>query len=323
MQMQEPLVSIICTAYNHGPFIRQCLDGFMMQKTNFPFEVLVHDDASTDNTAEIIREYEDKYPDIIKPIYQTENQYSKGVKIGLTYLYPNAKGKYIAECEGDDYWTDPLKLQKQVDFLEANLECGLIYTNINTLFQKSKEIDERSLTDGVLRGNHSISYKDHLVKGGYIAPCTWMFRAKLLTLFDLHGADVDGSFVYALEIWANSVVYFMDEVTAVYRVLEESASHTRDVLKMFNYLYGILQIKIRYTKKYRHLIDTSSVLRIYREGYYSVFKLAVVLKRYDVIKEAKPYMCFNLKAYILSRLYYLPSVKRYIKYTLRAAGYNI
>jgi glycosyltransferase involved in cell wall biosynthesis len=122
MQMQEPLVSIICTTYNHGSFIRQCLDGFMMQKTNFTFEVLIHDDASTDNTADIIREYEDKYPDIIKPIYQTENQYQKGVKIGITYLYPRAKGKYIAECEGDDYWTDPLKLQKQVDFLEKHSE---------------------------------------------------------------------------------------------------------------------------------------------------------------------------------------------------------
>ena len=114
----EILVSICCITYNHEKYIRDAIEGFLMQKTDFPFEVLIHDDASTDGTADIIREYETKYPDIIKPIYQTENQYSKGIKISATYNYPRAKGKYIALCEGDDYWIDPYKLQKQVDFLE-------------------------------------------------------------------------------------------------------------------------------------------------------------------------------------------------------------
>lgn len=119
------LVSICCITYNHERFIRQCLDGFLMQKTGFEFEILIHDDASTDGTAHIIREYEQKYPDIIKPIYQNENQYSKGIPISITYNFPRAKGKYIALCEGDDYWTDPCKLQKQVDFLEHNPEYSI------------------------------------------------------------------------------------------------------------------------------------------------------------------------------------------------------
>lgn len=321
--MADPLVSIICITYNHEPYIRQCLDGFMMQKTNFPFEVLIHDDASTDKTADIIREYEARYPDVIKPIYQTENQYSKGVKIGLTYLYPNAKGKYIAECEGDDYWTDPLKLQKQVDFLDSNSSCGLVYTNIDTLFQNSKKIDKRSLTEGVLRWNHSASYEDHLVKGGYIAPCTWMFRAKLLNLLDKNYLNTDSSFAYALDFWANSDVCFMDDVTTVYRVLEESASHTRSISKMFDYLYGILQIKCRYIKKYPHLLSDESIFRIYREGYYSILKFAVLLDRHDIIKEARPYMKYNIKSYVLSRMYNWPGIKCYIRYTLRAGGYNV
>ncbi|MFK7782973.1 glycosyltransferase family 2 protein [Psychroserpens sp.] len=118
--MSDIKVSICCLAFNHEHFIRQCLDGFMMQKTNFAFEVLIHDDASTDETANIIREYEHKYPDIIKPIYQTENQYSKGVSVTATINFPRAKGKYIAMCEGDDYWTDPNKLQIQVDLLEKH-----------------------------------------------------------------------------------------------------------------------------------------------------------------------------------------------------------
>jgi len=134
-----PLLSICCLAYNHEPFIRQCLDGFLMQKTDFPFEVLIHDDASTDKTADIIREYEAKYPNIIKPIYQTENQYSKGVKISTKYQYSRAKGKYIALCEGDDYWTDQQKLQKQVDFLEQNEEYSLCCHRYRIIDEATKE----------------------------------------------------------------------------------------------------------------------------------------------------------------------------------------
>ncbi len=113
---KTPLVSICSITYQHAPYIRQCLDGFLMQKTDFAFEVLIHDDASTDGTEEIIREYEAKYPDIIKPLYEEENQWVKGRRGSRTFNFPRAKGKYIAMCEGDDYWTDPLKLQKQVDF---------------------------------------------------------------------------------------------------------------------------------------------------------------------------------------------------------------
>lgn len=121
----EIKVSVICLAYNHAKYIRKCLDGFVMQKTNFKYEVLVHDDASTDDTAKIIKEYELKYPDIIKPIYQTENQYSKGVKITQHILVPRTKGKYIAFCEGDDYWCDENKLQTQVDSMDANPDCKM------------------------------------------------------------------------------------------------------------------------------------------------------------------------------------------------------
>src|SRR5690625_2515156 len=99
-----------------------------MQKTTFPVELIIHDDASTDSTTDIIRDYESKYPHIIKPIYQEENQYSKGIKIGVKYIHPQIKGKYYAICEGDDYWIDPLKLQKQVDILEGNDEVGIVHT---------------------------------------------------------------------------------------------------------------------------------------------------------------------------------------------------
>lgn len=120
MNKKNPLVSIICFTYNHAKFIRKTLEGFVMQKVNFPIEIIIHDDASTDSTQEIIKEFENKHLDIFKPIYQRENQRSKGVGIVSKLVYSKAQGKYIAFCEGDDYWTDPYKLQKQVDFLEAN-----------------------------------------------------------------------------------------------------------------------------------------------------------------------------------------------------------
>ena len=116
------VVSVYCLAYNHEQYIRDALEGFVRQKTNFRYEVLVHDDASTDNTSAIIREYAQKYPDIIKPIFQTENQYSKGVKILPEIIHPKSSGIYIAFCEGDDYWCDENKLQRQVDFLETHQE---------------------------------------------------------------------------------------------------------------------------------------------------------------------------------------------------------
>ena len=113
-------VTIQCTVYNHESFLRQCMDGFVMQKTNFRFEAIVHDDASTDGSAAIIREYAEKYPEIIKPIFEKENLYSKRDGSLRRVMYANTHGKYVAICEGDDYWTDPYKLQKQVDFLESH-----------------------------------------------------------------------------------------------------------------------------------------------------------------------------------------------------------
>ncbi len=122
-QQDSPiLVTVRCLAYNHAPYIRQCLEGFVMQKTSFRFQVIIHDDASTDGTDDIIREYAEKYPDIIVPIFETENQYSKRNGAISRQMNRLMKGTYAAYCEGDDYWTDPLKLQKQVSFLEQHQE---------------------------------------------------------------------------------------------------------------------------------------------------------------------------------------------------------
>ena len=141
---EKIVVSICCITYNHESCIEDALEGFLIQETDFPFEIIIHEDASTDKTAGIIREYEAKYPKLIKPIYQKENQYSKGVQISRTFNFPRAKGDYITICEGDDYWTDPLKLKKQLSFLEKNSDYCMVHTNHDilkreqNLFQKMK-----------------------------------------------------------------------------------------------------------------------------------------------------------------------------------------
>ncbi len=143
-----PLVSVSVITYNHEKYIRQCLDGILMQDVNFPYEILVHDDASPDGTADIIREYEMKYPGIIKPIYQTENQYSQGKTVSK-FNWDRARGKYLAFCEGDDYWTDPGKLQKQVDFLETHPEYIATAHRVKAINEHGEALDIPGFTDVV------------------------------------------------------------------------------------------------------------------------------------------------------------------------------
>ena len=143
-----PMVSIIAKAYNHGKFIANTLDNMLSQKTSFPFEILVNDDCSKDNTQEIIKEYEKRYPNIIHAVYQYENQTSKGIDVRSDILYPLAKGKYVALCECDDYWNDANKLQTQYDFMESHNDYAMcvhntikhdLLTNEETLFTNKKE----------------------------------------------------------------------------------------------------------------------------------------------------------------------------------------
>ena len=130
-------VSVYCLAYNHEKYIRKSLKGILRQKTEFPIEIIVHDDASTDGTAALIRACAEQYPGIIRPIYQTENQWSQGISIVENHILPRVSGKYIAICEGDDYWTDRHKLQKQYEYMEAHPDCTLCFTNAVILDEES------------------------------------------------------------------------------------------------------------------------------------------------------------------------------------------
>lgn len=158
-------VVIWCLAYNQARYISQCLDGFVMQQTTFPIHAIVHDDASTDGTAEIIRSYAEKYPDIIHPILESENQWSKKNGALESIMSKACKGaKYVAFCEGDDYWTDPLKLQKQVDFLETHADYSLCFHRVKVWNESEGVLVDDFITRDVPAKTDIID----LSKGNYI-----------------------------------------------------------------------------------------------------------------------------------------------------------
>lgn len=274
-----PLVSISCITYNHEPYIVQALDGFLMQKTSFPFEVLVHDDASTDRTADIIREYEKKFPKIIKPIYQKENQYSKGfTSVTATWNFPRAQGKYMALCEGDDYWIDENKLQMQVDFLENNPEYGMCYTNFNLVSEKSKNIKQKALD------TKKWNLKNWIISPGYTCPPSWCFRKELIKKIPKIDS-CDGTFIYFAVFLYNTKVYcFKNSVTSCYRILKESASHSVSAKKIFMREVNLYDVKMKLAKCY--LQDDISYLL--KQNFFSaIWKLAILTGDVDLVKQIK------------------------------------
>ena len=210
-----PVVSICSTAYNHENFIRECLDGFLIQETNFPIEILIHDVASTDSTANIIREYEVQYPNVIKPIYQKENQYSKGVPPFKDFLYPRAKGKYIAICEGDDYWTAPSKLQTQVDFMESHLDYSGCFHNVNFVYEDGSKSTHPQYAKPL---KDTFTIQD-LAAFNYIAGPSNLFRARLFPDFPAwYGRTPVGDWPLHVLNAEHGDIGYINRILAAYRV---------------------------------------------------------------------------------------------------------
>lgn len=239
-----PLVSIECLVYNHAPFLRQCLDGFVMQKTDFPFEAIVHDDASTDNSAEIIREYAEKYPDIIKPIYEMENQYSKkdGSLSRIMNEAMHPKAKYVALCEGDDYWTDPLKLQKQVNFMEENLDYSMTFHNANVFYEKDRAF-----------GNLFSDAKDRdytgleIFKEWTVPTASVLFKHEVYSSGIYQKAKTNGKFIYGDIVLFLSCAHCgklrgMSDVMSVYRRHEGGVSFNQSCSTLIKQCYHNLNI---------------------------------------------------------------------------------
>lgn len=270
-------VSVICNTYNQESYIRDALESFVMQKTNFKFEVLVHDDASTDKTADIVREFELNYPELIKPIYQTENQYSKGTGIVGKIQRERALGKYIAMCEGDDYWTDPLKLQKQYDALEAHPEVDICVHKAETVKADTKEhisylapsdCDTVLTTEQVIMGG-----------GGYVATNSIMYRREMdfnMPEFrKLRKAD------YSMQIHGSlrGGMLYLNDCMSVYRIMAKN-SWTSSVYKD----------KEKFVKYIELLIKSLKVLNKETEYKYDeVIKKLIIKHEFRCLKHLAKY----------------------------------
>ena len=218
------MVSIRCLVFNQENFLRNCLDSIVMQKTNFRFEAIVHDDASTDGSAKIIMEYANKYPDIIKPILEKENQFSKHNGSIGRIMDKACIGKYIAYCEGDDYWTDPYKLQKQVDIMETHKNVMMVYTAFDT-------VDE----DGSPVYRFEYDYNMKISKSGFVFPSfifrnvamtvSCMFRREVFTSDIRRECNVGMDYLYFLSAAALGDVVYLNDKTCNYRKAANSVTN--------------------------------------------------------------------------------------------------
>ena len=281
--MQKPFVSVKTISYNHEKFIAQCIEGIMMQKTNFPFEFIIGEDCSTDNTMKIIQEYADLYPDVIRVITSEKNV---GWIENDHRTDSVCQGKYVAFCEGDDFWTDPYKLQKQVDFLEANPDYGLVHTNFSCV--------EGEKTIQNVRGDVSLptgSILERLIKGNHIATGTVCMRNELLQEICI-GETIKkhnwkmGDYPLWIEVAAVSKFHYMKDVTATYRIHSESATHALDWNGDFAFFIDRYHIKEYYIEKFKCNHLTPFVSKIYHK---ELLKYAIFLKKEDLRKECSNY----------------------------------
>lgn len=286
--MEKPLVSIGCITYNHEKFISQTLEGFLMQKTNFPVEIFINDDCSTDKTPEILRAYEKKYPGIFQITYQTENQLSKGVKPLSQLILPRIRGKFVALCEGDDYWTDPLKLQKQADFLLQNPEYALCFHPAKIVDENNEEI-ESVFFKHLREKDYTV---EEILETWSIPTASSMFRADIapyITQMSKTKRYFYGDTPMFLTILQHGKAHCMGETMSVYRVHKGGVSKEKTPRK-FNRVYSdYKKIKDDFGGKYRNLMiknlartSFSATVTLIREGYFwHGIKFLLISLRYD------------------------------------------
>ena len=252
----------------------------------------MHDDASTDRSQEIILEYAEKFPDIIKPFIEEENQYSKG--LDGVWKWGELNSKYVAICEGDDYWTDPFKLQKQVDYLESHPECGLVYSSAQQFFQETGEFKDgwAAQTD----------FEDLLTSSNKIMTLCTMFRKdiylKYVEEIEKQNNWPMGDYPLWLYLSKHSKIHFINEVMGAYRVLKDSASHSPVVNKMKSFLLGVYDVRCYFANRYgyQHLLKhfaKTTISDLFRLSVQRDTNLSVFLFRFA---REKGVLSFNVLA---------------------------
>ncbi len=252
-------VSILCLSFNQKDYIEQALESMLSQRTDFNFEILINDDASTDGTSEIIKEYQKKYPGIIKPTFQKENQYSQGKRnFILRYLIPKARGRYLAVCDGDDYWTDINKLQKQVDFLDSHKDYSLCFHPVRVIFENSEEPDSIYPESSDKHGFNITN----LLKTNFIQTNSVMYRRQEYKNMNL--GVMPGDWYLHLYHAQFGKIGFINKVMSVYRrhpggIWWDSYNNIDELLKKHGIGHMNLYMELLRiygdTSEYRYIID--------------------------------------------------------------------
>lgn len=215
-------VSVICSVYNHEPYLSKCLDSMLEQETSFPYEILIHDDASTDGCQLIIKEYQEKYPHIIKAVLQNENQFSKGNVHVETILFPMVRGKYICYLEGDDYWCNKFKLQRQYDALENNDNCSIAVHKTQCVSfageKLNKIIGEGIFHPGIINGDDFLRIFLQGKKWPFQTSSFFARREVVTNRLDFWDKFYVGDLPFLLWGAACGNIYFCDEIMSCYRM---------------------------------------------------------------------------------------------------------
>lgn len=248
----EPVLSICCITYNHEKYIGKCLESFISQKVSFPIEIVISNDCSTDNTQEIINDFKERYPALIRDISPSKNL---GAINNFYYALSQCKGKYIAYCEGDDYWIDEYKLQSQIDFLEENSEYGMCYTRRKNYIQEKNVFQKRAREHIDSVGREIPDVYDLLNNVNPIGTLTVCMRKDLYMDYIREVNPSEKGWLlgdYPIWLWfsINSKIGYIPKETAVYRILSESASHSRDVEKEIRFRESVQKIKEYYAEHY-------------------------------------------------------------------------
>ena len=290
------VVTIQCLVYNHEPYLRQCLDGFVMQKTNFPYEAIVHDDCSTDQSAAIIREYAEKYPNIIKPIYESENQYSKKDGRLIEIMNEHTRGRYVAFCEGDDYWTDPYKLQKQVDILEKNKNVMLVYTDYETIDYAGNKII-RPYYEKLKKESTSGDLLPKLILKNYPLTLTTCYRREVLLSKLYQDCELKYDYTTTLTAAMLGDLYYLPESTGKYRmtpngmIVSRKEELNKDLRRILRYF---IEAILHGQGRKRDLWTTLHIrFNIIRAMLYEKTTLSDLLKKHSSLRLLLPPVVIN------------------------------
>ena len=240
-------VSIICTNYNKGDWVREAMDSFLNQKTNFDFEIIIIDDASTDHSYEIIQEYQNKFPEKVRTF---RNEVNLGMTRTWKKVCQEAKGQYIARCDSDDFWTDPLKLQKQVDLLDASTDSLWSNTEFDMVDLDGNLIQKDAFANKALPVIDS--YEEMLVMTGMTMASTWLVDTALMQDVSAQISDTatDDTFELQLELFKRTKISFLSDSTTVYRMNLGSDSKPMTLETAERRFTGILDSQIKYLNKY-------------------------------------------------------------------------